>query len=1035
VEAHPVSEALAGGWVHPEWAPLAGTGVALVALVVLASWARARRRAARLLGDASVVGARRLARDLAVLAALAAIATAALGPRLGTRLERMPGSGVDVVLLLDVSRSMDAADVPPSRLARARALALELLARLAPGDRAALAAFGGRGVLLTPLTPDHEALAELAAALDGELLADRASNLTDGVGAALRAFEAASERPRVLVVLSDGEDPAGGDDAAAAALARAGVRLVAIALGSEDGVVVPDGAAWLRDERGRTVVSRRDSERLARWAARGEGALFVGDRWGAIDLEAATAAVRRDAASAPGAEVARRVPAVQTAPLAALAFALLWLEWTGGLPALRRRRTEARTAASPRASRRRAAATAALGLAALVLAAAPPGAAEEAGVPPELREAADAIGLDPRALPPDPDPTPFRASRRRCARARATRSCSSPSASPAPSAATARAPPMPCAPPPSARATRRSPDWPGTTSGCSRSTPGSSRRRGTPSSSPSPSRPTTGRRASTWSGRCACSRRSRRPRRPAVRRKARSPTRSPRRSRRLGARRPARRARRPPRCRNRADRRRRALRRSSPTRRWSAGSTRCRTRRARRCAQRSRTTRGGCGGGRWRRGETVALRAEDALPPRRRGGVGVVGAFGASAEGVAIAPCRVEVSVEPARAFVGEQVVYRARVLRREEVREVRWLRAPSFPSLRSEWLPGRTTDPRIAGIGDAFVVSEDRRALFPVRAGAIEIPPAILGCRLASGAELEVAAPGAALVAEPVPDAGRPPDFAGVVGPVQVRAHVSTRHLQLGETLRLAVVVVGESNLWVAAPPLEPAGPDLDAYPQAPDLQLEPGERLRVRRTFVWELVPRRAGRLSLPAPRVPWFDPATGGYEGDGGPCPDRHGAAGRRGAASGPGGGGARGRGRGRTERPPRARADRAARAPRSGGGGAAHAAGWRRGGPLRAATPALAEAERALAAGDGEAAARALATALRAGLAQRVAGGEALAAEEIAAGAGGQGAIAEAAALLAGLDRVRFAGAGGGDALPPVDRVRAAIRALGPARAPR
>jgi Mg-chelatase subunit ChlD/tetratricopeptide (TPR) repeat protein len=435
-----VSGALAGGWVHPEWAPLVAAGVALVAAVVLVSFARARRRAGRLLGDPGVVGVRRFARDLALVAALAAIAAAALGPRLGTRLERMPGSGVDVVLLVDVSRSMDAADVPPSRLVRARQLAIDLLARLAPGDRAALAAFAGRGVLLTPLTPDHDALAELAGALDGELLVDRASDLGDGVAAALRAFEAASERPRVLVVLSDGEDPAGGDDAAAAALARAGVRLVTIALGSEEGVPVPDRGGWLRDDRGRTVVSRRDAERLARWAALGDGAAFTGDRWGAIDLAAALAAIRRDAAGAPGMagreaaatggaedasapgvaedasaahdEVARRVPAVRTTPLAALAFALLWLEWTGALGAVsraRRRRARQEERPAPRAATRapaRAASTAALALAALtlVLAAPPPGVADEPGVPPELREAAEALGIDPHLLPPDPDP-------------------------------------------------------------------------------------------------------------------------------------------------------------------------------------------------------------------------------------------------------------------------------------------------------------------------------------------------------------------------------------------------------------------------------------------------------------------------------------------------------------------------------------------------------------------------------------------------------------------------------------------------------
>src|SRR5690606_14643592 len=118
------------------------------------------------------------------------------------------------------------------------------------------------------------------------------------------------------------------------------------------------------------------------------------------------------------------------------------------------------------------------------------------------------------------------------------------------------------------------------------------------------------------------------------------------------------------------------------------------------------------------------------------------GLAGVAPAGRAQAPsaaCTAEVSVEPSRAYVGRQVLERVRMLRHESVREVRWLRALSFPSLRAEWLPGRTPDPRITGIGDARLVSEDRRALFPVRAGVIEIPPASVGCRLADGEEVEV--------------------------------------------------------------------------------------------------------------------------------------------------------------------------------------------------------------------------------------------------------------------------------------------------------
>lgn len=382
------------GWranlVHPEWAPLLLACVAGVALLVVASWWHARRRARRLLGDPDVVGARRLARDLALVAALAAIAAAVLGPRLGHRIERVPASGVDVVLLVDVSRSMDATDVPPSRLARARQLALELLARLEPGDRAALAAFAGRGVLLTPLTPDHDALAELVAALDGELLSDRASDLGAGADAALAVFENASQRPRVIVALSDGEDPTGGDDAGAAALARAGVRLVTIALGRDEGAPVPDveagasGDGQLHDSRGRPVVSRRDAARLAHWAEASDGASFVADRWGTIDLVEAARVIRRDAgrgAAGVGEPIARRVPAVRTGVFAAVAFVLLWLEWTGVPGARARRRGRP---ALP--LRRGAVAAASATLAMLLLGAAP----DEAATPP---------GPDPDAAP------------------------------------------------------------------------------------------------------------------------------------------------------------------------------------------------------------------------------------------------------------------------------------------------------------------------------------------------------------------------------------------------------------------------------------------------------------------------------------------------------------------------------------------------------------------------------------------------------------------------------------------------------------
>ncbi len=319
---------------HPEWAlPIAAAVVAVGALVI-ASFAVARRRAQRLLGSPQWVPRAQLLRDLALVAALATAGLALLGPYAGTRSVRVTGSGIDLVLVLDVSRSMDATDVAPSRLARARALASRVLGKLGPDDRAALAAFAGRGVLLTPLTPDFAALDEMIASFDSELIAPSGSDLGAGVGAAIAAFEAASERPRVLLALADGEDPDPQGDMGANAAQRAGVRVVGVALGSDAGAGVPDGTTMLLDARGRAVVSRRDTARLATLATATDGATFIGDRWGDVDEDALLAALHRDAARGLGDAVERRVPATRVAPLAALAFALLLLEGIGGPRAL-----------------------------------------------------------------------------------------------------------------------------------------------------------------------------------------------------------------------------------------------------------------------------------------------------------------------------------------------------------------------------------------------------------------------------------------------------------------------------------------------------------------------------------------------------------------------------------------------------------------------------------------------------------------------------------------------------------------------------
>ncbi|HEX2486321.1 MAG TPA: VWA domain-containing protein [Myxococcota bacterium] len=314
-----MSPALSGALAHGTLAPTLAVLFAAALAALVFGRAAAARRSARLLGASAPRDPRR--RDWLLVGALAAAALALLGPRFGERTVRVPASGVDVVILLDVSTSMLARDVPPSRLERARALAREVLTRLGPGDRAALAAFAGEGVLLTPLTPDHAALAELAPALDDSLLSETGSRISAGVRAAARAYRADSSRPRVLLLLSDGEEP-DPSESALTAVTAAGLRVVAVVFGTEAGAPVVLHGTPLRDWRGETVVSRSDPARLAELVEPSDGALLRGDRFGGVDPDAVVSAVRRDAARAQDGTVERRVARSATPALAGLAFAL-----------------------------------------------------------------------------------------------------------------------------------------------------------------------------------------------------------------------------------------------------------------------------------------------------------------------------------------------------------------------------------------------------------------------------------------------------------------------------------------------------------------------------------------------------------------------------------------------------------------------------------------------------------------------------------------------------------------------------------------
>lgn len=222
---------------------------------------------------------RQLARAALVLAGLLFLVLALIGPQFGVRMEMAERRGVDVMVVLDLSRSMLAEDVRPNRLERARHAIGDLLNRL-EGDRAGLVVFAANAFVQCPLTLDHGAVRMLLSALQAGDIPSQGTSLERALHTAARSFNNDDRQYKVVVVFSDGETHAGDAAAAAAELAEQGARIYCVGLGTPEGDLIPlradDGTRleYHKDRDGNYVKTRLDEGALRAVAAAGEGAYW-----------------------------------------------------------------------------------------------------------------------------------------------------------------------------------------------------------------------------------------------------------------------------------------------------------------------------------------------------------------------------------------------------------------------------------------------------------------------------------------------------------------------------------------------------------------------------------------------------------------------------------------------------------------------------------------------------------------------------------------------------------------------------------------
>jgi Ca-activated chloride channel homolog len=257
--------------------PVAAWGLLVPPLVWILSLARERRRARKLEATtgprvrvlADVDARRRATRHAMTAGALVLAVLAAAQPLIGEGSGLAERRGGDVVVCLDVSRSMFATDVPPSRLAVARREIRELAAR-AQGDRLALVTFAGSARLTSPLTRDLETFADLVDAADPVDIARGGTDLGAALDSALAALEGGTGDHGAIILVTDGEDLGGGGLRAAEACKARRVPVHCVGLGSVTGSKIlvegEKGGAFLRDASGAEVVSALDPEALRKIA-------------------------------------------------------------------------------------------------------------------------------------------------------------------------------------------------------------------------------------------------------------------------------------------------------------------------------------------------------------------------------------------------------------------------------------------------------------------------------------------------------------------------------------------------------------------------------------------------------------------------------------------------------------------------------------------------------------------------------------------------------------------------------------------------
>ncbi len=201
-----------------------------------------------------------------VLLALASLVFALVNPKIGTKMETIKREGIDIVFAMDVSKSMLAEDVAPSRLEKSKQIVSQIINQLG-SDRIGIVAYAGSAFPVLPITTDYGVAKMYLQGMNPGMVSSQGTSLDEAIKMSEGYFEKDSKTSKLLILISDGEDHSDGVSDAVSEAKKAGLKIITIGIGTEKGGPIPlkrNGIveSFQRDNENAVVVTKLNEKTL-----------------------------------------------------------------------------------------------------------------------------------------------------------------------------------------------------------------------------------------------------------------------------------------------------------------------------------------------------------------------------------------------------------------------------------------------------------------------------------------------------------------------------------------------------------------------------------------------------------------------------------------------------------------------------------------------------------------------------------------------------------------------------------------------------